>query len=693
MIAVISLWSHGLAALLFAALALSQLRYWRGDPPSLRLIIAFAVTSAWAVSAAVLGPTHVMSLLLSSTRTFAFLSFMYALLRTAEHNDRQSAVKVVYFTVAAVIGLQITVTGTLPRFEQVPFIHTLLISTAHMLGITVAAGCLVLVHNIYAQAAHDSRWSIRLSMIGLAGMWVYDLHLNTLGYLSGGPVDDLYAMHGAILAMLVPVFALGARNGADWKIRLSRAATFQSISALAILTYLLLMMSATRVLEMIGGQWVRIGQLGLVFAMSLAALILLPSGKARAWLRVMVVKHLFQHRYDYREEWLGFTRTMGVGGENVAPIEDRVVKAIADIGDSPAALLVVPDSHYRLTPSAGWNWPEVEARSHSGEAEFARFLEATGHIVEFGSIRGGKLHLGGHPMQIPDWMTADGLAWAGVPLIHNDRLVGLVLLAHPLVRRPLDWEDFDLFRTAGKQAASYLAEARSHHALADALRFDEFNRRFAFIMHDIKNLVSQISLVARNVERHADNPEFRADMVATLQSSVKKMNDLLARLSRGNAAEAQPSVPVSVHPLVASIVEVKRRAHPVDLAGETWLAALADRGRLEQALAHLVQNAIDASPPDMPVQIGLSTRDGEVAVEIADRGSGMSAEFIRTRLFQPFASTKEGGFGIGAYEARTLITDMGGRLEVESREGGGSRFTIFLPAAEDSSAQTERMRA
>ena len=54
-------------------------------------------------------------------------------------------------------------------------------------------------------------------------------------------------------------------------------------------------------------------------------------------------------------------------------------------------------------------------------------------------------------------------------------------------------------------------------ALANAQRFEEFNRRFAFILHDIKNLVSQLSLLARNAERHADNPEFRADMVATLQ--------------------------------------------------------------------------------------------------------------------------------------------------------------------------------
>jgi signal transduction histidine kinase len=72
-------------------------------------------------------------------------------------------------------------------------------------------------------------------------------------------------------------------------------------------------------------------------------------------------------------------------------------------------------------------------------------------------------------------------------------------------------------------------------------------------------------------------------------------------------------------------------------------------------------------------------RDGEAAIDIVDRGCGMSADFVRTRLFQPFASTKQSGFGIGAFEARALVVAMGGRIEVESREGAGTRFTIFLP--------------
>jgi signal transduction histidine kinase len=96
----------------------------------------------------------------------------------------------------------------------------------------------------------------------------------------------------------------------------------------------------------------------------------------------------------------------------------------------------------------------------------------------------------------------------------------------------------------------------------------------------------------------------------------------------------------------------------------------------------LVQNAVDASSPIQPVTVRMGGGDGHVTISIADCGTGMDAEFVRTRLFQPFASTKQGGFGVGAFEAKSLVSAMSGRLTVESKPGEGSLFTIILPAAE-----------
>jgi putative PEP-CTERM system histidine kinase len=259
--------------------------------------------------------------------------------------------------------------------------------------------------------------------------------------------------------------------------------------------------------------------------------------------------------------------------------------------------------------------------------------------------------------------------------------VGIVVLAAPEYRRPLDWEDFDLLRTAGHQAASSLAEAMGQEALVNAQRFEEFNRRFAFILHDIKNLVSQLSLVARNAERHADNPDFRADMVATLKSSVGKMNELLARLAPHSQARVQSLEPLELRPILTAAIAAKRRDREVQLLGDTSLSALVDAGALEQAVGHLLQNAIDAST-DAPVTVRVDSDAGSISIASADKGVGMDGDFVRNRLFQPFVSTKAGGFGIGAFEARSLIAAMGGRISVHSRPGAGTTFTIELQAAE-----------
>jgi putative PEP-CTERM system histidine kinase len=691
----LSLWSHALAALLYGGLTVWYWRQRGGDHFNRPLIAAFGTMAIWAAMQAGGNPDDIGPALAESARNLAFLYFMYGMIRGALDDERQRAVRVVYAALAAIVGFQAVLACLAPLIGGAE--GSAVAMARHILGLTVAAGSLVLVHNLYGQASSNSRASLQLPVIALAAMWAYDLHLYTFAYLTGNMDPALFAARGAGAALLVPLFALASRRNPDWRVKLSRSATFQSISIIAILVYFIVMMSTSQAIAAMSGEWVLLARVGLIVLMTGAALLLLLPMKAlRARLRVAVSKHFFEHRYDYREDWLRFTRAVGGAGDGGPPLGERVVKALADMAGSPGGLLLMADDHYRLVPAARWNWRHRGDPSGAANAAFVHFLETTSYVVDFGALRDGFLARGDLKARVPAWLGHGGTAWAGIPLVHNERLVGLVLLDHPLPRRPMDWEDYDLFRTAGTQAASYLAEARSQAALADAQRFDEFNRRFAFIMHDIKNLVSQLSLVARNAERHADNPEFRADMISTLQDSVKKMNDLLARLSRGGTgSEAQPARPVAVQPLIAGIVKAKRRTHPVEAEGDARILVAADPARLEQALAHLVQNAIEASREDMPVRIIYRVEDAEVAIEVADRGEGMSDEFVRTRLFQPFASTKQNGFGVGAFEARTLVEAMGGRIEVASREGEGSRFTLYLPNgdAAKTGSHTERMRA
>ena len=167
------------------------------------------------------------------------------------------------------------------------------------------------------------------------------------------------------------------------------------------------------------------------------------------------------------------------------------------------------------------------------------------------------------------------------------------------------------------------------------------------------------------------------------------MNELLTRLSPQAQSRPHRVEPQPLRTILADAIAAKRRQHEVKLLGDTSVWAVVDAAALEQAVGHLIQNAVEASSPQAPITVRVTPQDGEVRINITDHGTGMDADFVRNRLFQPFASTKPGGFGIGSFEARSLIAAMGGRLVVDSTPGVGTEFSIFLPAAEQA-AQLQR---
>jgi putative PEP-CTERM system histidine kinase len=668
---------HILAAFLFAATATWTLLKPSGGMRHKSLAIAALITVLWSASVVSQGENNILSHLCESLRNLAWLGFMMLLVRQ-RRDSWHPAIITVYLVLGAIIMAEIALDLTMPGFAGSPRLIEAGTILANVLRMMVAIGALVLVHNLYTAAGPEARWSIRLPMGALALMWVFDLNLYTVAYLTGGPVNQLYDARGLAMMLVAGVTAIGSRRNLQG-MRVSRAVTFQSLSLMAIGGYLVVMVLVVRALDLAGIPNIQLAQLTVVVGMTGLGLAMFPSQRVRAWFKVTLLKHFFRHRYDYRVEWLRFTETLGRPDPDAAPLDERVIKAIADITESPGGLLLLPDERGALVPAARWGWPSLEVPQGAGDAAFAQYCERHGRIIELDGVRQGTAP--DEADVVPEWMIAPLRVWAAVPLLHFGKLTGVVVLERPLVNRTLDWEDFDLLRLAGRQVASYLAEARGQEELLDAKRFDEFNRRFAFIMHDIKNLVSQLTLVARNAERHADNPKFRADMIATLNISVDKMNDLLARLSQHNRGRTDGPRTVSLRAIADAVAANKRGGHPIHVDGRSDVLALADPLRLEQALAHIVQNAIDASEPAVPVAISVERTEGGAVLTVTDRGKGMSAEFVRSRLFRPFASTKDGGFGIGAYEARTLIGAMGGRLDVTSREGMGSRFIIILPVA------------
>ncbi len=678
--------SHLIAALGFAALAVSVLARRALNGTNLWLAIAALTTAAWAgdfVMAARFGGPYLALLSPAETfRTAAWIGFLVSLLRSSWQLDsRLSSSFIIASAIGFVLSVQIGIDLVDFLGHGVSLHERPIIATLFVVGrLTVAISGLVLLHNLYVNAESGSRTGIRLLCIGLAGFLGYDLNLYTLEFLLGTPSRDLYNIRGAVDVLTVPLLLLSAREAWVARVQVSRQVVFHTLSMSIIGGYLIAMALLAYGLRLVGGDWGRLLQITFLFAtITLGALVLLLP-RFQAALRLLIARNFFAYRYDYRVEWLRFIRIVS-GAAGVGHLPERVVEAICTVVDSPGGALYAPGEDGAFDVVAKWNWRAFVGTPIAVDGSFVSFLANKQWVIDLDELRSGDGSYGTLP--IPSWVEADRGAWLIVPLLHLDSLRGFLVVERTLAPRTLGWEDFELLRTLGRQAASYIAEATSQAELDEAGKFDEFNRRFAFIMHDIKNLVSQLSLVARNAERHADNPAFRADMVATLQGSVGKMNDLLARLAQRTAGRAENDEAVDLGPLIADLVSLKSRQHePLTFSHSSEQCfVIGDPVRFEALFGHLIQNAIDASSPGAPIAVELRCEPTGAVVTISDSGCGMSAAFLRNQLFKPFKSTKPGGFGIGAYEAREIARAAGGRLDVASREGEGTVFTIHLPLA------------
>ena len=675
--------AYAIAALgcAMAAVAVARIGSLR-RPDRTASIAALTITAIWCGASAALGSSYPAVQGIGIIRNLLWIFVLYRLFAIDRRNAGLLSVRTVVTVLAFVELLQAPL--LLLRFDDVfggSATHTVAI-----LRVLLSLGTLVLLHDLVAKTNSAHRGVIAWSAGGLVLWWGFALNYHLARWLTSDTHAVLEGLRPLVALSLALMVAIGFARSASTattalRLRPSREFTLQCIVLMAFGAFVVVLVFASRQFLAMPGDVSRVVQVAFLLAAAALAILWLPSQAWRRKVRVLVLKHLFRHRYDYRSEWIRFTETIGRERDSGQGLKQRAIQSLADIADSPGGLLFTPDADGVLRLESEWNWPDADIPTPAAPLALVRILEQTRFILEFDEVRHGISH-GGEAEHVPQWLVEDVRAWAGIPLVLRNRLVGLVVLARPAQNRGLDWEDYDLLGIAGCQVASYLAEQAGQEALEEVGRFDEFNRRIAFVMHDVKNLSSQMGLLVRNAERHADNPEFRKDMLTTLRNSTDKLDALIARLGRYGARTASASERIDLAKLTRRIAQRLRAQHTIQLSDNGPCPVMGDLETLEQAVAHLAQNAIDASASGTPVRIETRNDGLRCSVSIADSGEGMSAQFIRNDLFRPFVSTKSGGFGIGAHEAQAAIRGMGGRLDVESREGVGTRFTMDFPIAD-----------
>jgi putative PEP-CTERM system histidine kinase len=682
----VAAWCYGLAGTGYAAFALYLGFGWRGGPRALALTLVVGLTALWAFIDLAFALTQVNALfgigaMADVLRIGAWYGFLLLLARSAVGDAaapglRRQGWLVPVSAALVVVGLaaHLAVMLRLGTFGDP-------VRLALFDGIALNVFGLVLVEQLFRNAPDDARWNMKPICLGLAGAFTFDLYLFADALLFNRVDADAWSVRGLVHVLVIPFLLLSTTRNRDWTfhIALSRRVVFHSTALVASGVYLLFMAAAGYYVRYFGGNWGRALQVALVFASLLSLGAMAFSGSIRAKLRVIVSKHFFSYRYDYRDEWLRFTQALSARGGQRELGQD-VIKGLADMLESPAGSLWLRDAAGRhFVQSARWNMP-ADAVAEPGDSEFSRFLSETGWVVNLEEYRSSPERY--RKLRIPHWLSEWPNAWLVIPLPAATELIGFVVLATARTRVDVNWEVNDLLKTAARQAATFLGQMQATEALLEARKFDAFNRMSAFVVHDLKNIVAQLSLMLKNAERHRDNPEFQKDMLMTVEHSVDRMKQLMMQLREGTTPVDAPSG-IDLAAVVDRIQRTKANQQPgVELRLEAQVAAQGHEDRLERVIGHLVQNAIDATADDGRVWIRLAKQDGLAMVEVGDTGRGMTPEFVRDRLFKPFQTTKATGMGIGAYESFQYVQELGGRVQVDSTPDVGTQVRLLLPAFE-----------
>jgi putative PEP-CTERM system histidine kinase len=542
---------------------------------------------------------------------------------------------------------------------------------------------LMLVEQLYRNATLDLHWTVKFLCLGLGALFTIDFIVYSKSLLFVKLDYLLWNSRGFINALIVPLLAISILrlqiNNAI-RITASRKVVFHTTVLLGSGLYLILMSLAGFYIRDYGGNWGGIAQIIFIFLAVLLLLILFVSGKARAIAKVYFNKHFFHYRYDYRDEWIKLSKTIAQL-DSINELSGFIIKTLSDLADSSGGGLWLKneqgDFYLAEESNLGFYPPQLVKADQS----LIQFMLKKQWIIDF--VEFSNYPKAYNEVDLSQWQAEQNNISLIIPLFRQNDLVAFVALTKAKVHKQLIWEDHDLLKTVGMQLTNALALSHASDALSRSRQFEAYNRLSAYLVHDLKNLVAQISLIVKNAEKHKYNPEFIDDSIETLKNVVYKIEHLLNQLKKGQV-KTDNKIIVNLAEVIKDVAIQQAGNKPALqlTSNQDKIEVLGEKEKITAILGHLVQNAQEATAENGIVSLELSKNENQAIIKVIDNGSGMDNKFIAERLFKPFDTTKgNAGMGIGVYEAHDYIVKQSGSCDVESKLGVGTTFTIKLPLA------------
>ena len=677
----IGLAGYALSFLLFSLLALTCFISAKNVNSQTRLKVLLITCSIWAASITSAYLFNYASLLIIHTtellRSVTWVVFLLALAAPENTHPPQlfSAITQSKKNITLIIAT-LTLLSLGPLFipETTLASYPQLLELPVILRIIMSVVSLLLIEQIYRNSDRVRRWAVKHLCLGAGLIHAYDFYLFADAALFKQLDNNLWDARGAINAIAIPLIALSIARMPSWtlKLQISRRLVFHTATLSGAGIYLITMAAAGYFIKFYGGNWGSVIQTVFIIGAALLLFTLLFSDKIRSNIRVQLNKHFFSYKYDYRDEWLKFTALLS---DNTNDTPERICIAFATITKSPGCILWSRNTQGVYERVADFHMPE--SINFQANESLTHFLETSQWVIDLDEYKSTPQR---YPnLVIPDNILSVPQAWLLLPLVFNEVLCGVILIKRSSFITVINWEDRDLLKISGKQAAILLSQHQASKALIEAQQFEAFNRLSAYIVHDLKNILAQQSLIVTNAEKHKHNPVFVDDVIKTVKNSVQRMTKLMDQMRNGMRGKHPKRLELNL--LCEQTCQRFLHSQPTpQLLLTDPIYIFADMEQLSNVIGHLVQNAIDATSKAGEVVIKISQSQTEALIEIIDSGSGMDAQFIKTRLFKPFDSTKGlTGMGIGAYESREVIRALGGDINVSSQIGLGSHFTVRLP--------------